>query len=335
MLEAMPIQNDGVRDYIYDIPTLDDPTRPNVGPEDPDDTGYTGIDVGDPWGGNDGLNQAMLVPGGPVQIFSPGYRNTYDLVVTQDGKVFVTDNGANGGWGGFPENEGLKDGSGNSLVTNNYLPGEPGSTSSSGGEQVDNVDHLTMVTDNIQTYTFGSFYGGHPTPVRANPTGAGLFTNPEKNIYNPSTSVFRTLIYDPDGSRGAGYTTDASIALPANWPPVPPAMANPDEGDWRGPTVPNPDGPDDVLVTTWGNNTNGIDEYTSTVFAGSESMVGNLIAGRNQGRLWRVQLNPDGSLLDLSEFASNLGGNALGITCNGRLRPFPGYHLGSNLQQHD
>ncbi|WP_420593136.1 malectin domain-containing carbohydrate-binding protein [Robiginitalea biformata] len=324
MLEAMPIQNDGVRDYIYDIPTLDDPTRPNVGPEDPDDTGYTGIDVGDPWGGNDGLNQAMLVPGGPVQIFSPGYRNTYDLVVTQDGKVFVTDNGANGGWGGFPENEGLKDGSGNSLVTNNYLPGEPGSTSSSGGEQVDNVDHLTMVTDNIQTYTFGSFYGGHPTPVRANPTGAGLFTNPEKNIYNPSTSVFRTLIYDPDGSRGAGYTTDASIALPANWPPVPPAMANPDEGDWRGPTVPNPDGPDDVLVTTWGNNTNGIDEYTSTVFAGSESMVGNLIAGRNQGRLWRVQLNPDGSLLDLSEFASNLGGNALGITCNGDSDPFPG-----------
>lgn len=325
MLETMPILNDGVRDYIYDIPTLDDPTRPNAnGITDPDNPGYNGIDVGDPWGGNDGLNQAMLVQGGPVQIFSPGYRNTYDLVVTQDGKVFITDNGANGGWGGLPENEGLTDASGNSLVTNNYDPSEPGSSSPTGGEQVDNVDHLVMATNDIQNYTFGSFYGGHPTPVRANPVGAGLFTNPEVNSYNPATSVFRTQIYDPDGST-PGSTTDPNIALPANWPPVPPALANPVEGDWRGPTVPNPDGPDDVLVTIWGNNTNGIDEYTSTIFAGSESMVGDLIAGKNGGVLRRVELNPDGSLEQLtSTFASNLGGNALGITCNNDSDPFPG-----------
>ncbi|SFR48966.1 Galactose oxidase, central domain [Robiginitalea myxolifaciens] len=330
MLEGMSILNDGVRDYIYDIPTLDDPTRPNVnGITDPDVAGYNGIDVGDPWGGNDGLNQAMIVLGGPVQIYSPGYRNTYDLVITEDGKLFVTDNGANGGWGGLPENEGLKDGMGNSLVTNNYLPGEPGSSSATGGEQVDNQDHLTMATDNIQTYVPGSFYGGHPTPVRANPTGAGLFTNPEENSYNPATAVFRTLIYDPDGTRGgvaAGYTNDPSIGLPANWPPVPPSLANPDEGDWRGPTVNNPDGPNDVLVTTWQNNSNGIDEYTSTIFTGTESMQGDLIAGRNGGgNLHRVQLNPDGSLQNLSQnFISGLGGNALGITCNSDSDPFPG-----------
>lgn len=331
MLEAMPILNDG-REYIYDIPTLDDPTRANVGPTDPDAAGYTGIDVGDPWGGNDGLNQAMVVIGGPVQIFSPGYRNTYDLTVTQNGKVYVTDNGANGGWGGLPENEGELDAFGNSLVTNNYPgPSEPGSSSPVGGEQVNNQDHLTLVTTDIQNYAFGSFYGGHPTPIRANTggvpgnlSGAGLYTNPSVN--STTGAIFRTLIYDPDGSRGAGYTTDPNLGLPANWPPVPPSLADPREGDWRGPGINNPDGDNDVIVTNWQNNTNGIDEYTSTVFTGSESMVGNLIAGKNGGSLHRVQVDPvTGGLQTLSQnWISGLGGNALGITCNSDTDPFPG-----------
>src|SRR5690606_18748545 len=74
MIESMPIKVDvHGRKYIYDMPTLDDPTRPNVnGITDPDDPGYDGIDINDPFGGNDGLNQAKIVPGGPVQIFSPG-----------------------------------------------------------------------------------------------------------------------------------------------------------------------------------------------------------------------------------------------------------------------
>lgn len=318
-LEAMPVQTDATsgRKYIYDLPTLDDPTRSNVnGITDPDSPNYTGVDVGDPWGGNDGLNQAMIVAGGPVQIFSAGYRNSYDLAVTADGKVFVTDNGANGGWGGLPVNEG-NDGT----VTNDYVSSEPGSSSSIGGEQVNNADHLTMVTANIQNYTFGSFYGGHPAPIRANPAGAGLFTNPTANAN--SNSVFRTLIYDPDGSRGAGYTTNPNIALPANWPPVPLAQADPREGDWRGPGISNPDGDDDVLVTTWGTNTNGIDEYTASNFGGA--MQGDLIAGKNGGVLRRVQLNSDGSLLQLTNsFISNLSGNALGVTCNSDNDPFPG-----------
>lgn len=318
-LEAMAVQTDASsgRQYLYDLPTLDDPSRPNAnGIIDPDAPGYTGEDVGDPWGGNDGLNQAMIVAGGPVQIFSAGYRNSYDLVVTQDGKVYCTDNGANGGWGGLPANEG-NDGT----VTNDYLPSEPGSTSPVGGEQVNNADHLTLITDNIQNYTFGTFYGGHPAPVRANPEGAGLFTNPTENAN--TNSVFRTLIYDPDGSRGAGYTTDPSIALPANWPPVPLSLADPREGDWRGPGEDNPDGDDDILVTTWGTNTNGIDEYTASNFGGA--MQGDLIAGKNGGVLRRVELDATGNLEKLTpSFISNLGGNALGITCNSDSDPFPG-----------
>lgn len=317
MLETMMVQNDGTREYIYDIPTLDDPTRDNAnGITDPDDGNYNGIDLNDPWGGNDGLNQAMVVDDGPVQIFSPGYRNSFDLTVTQNGKVYATDNGANGGWGGLPVNEGI-----DGTVTNAYDSNEPGSSSSVGGEQVNNADHLTLITNDIQSYDFGSFYGGHPTPVRANPAGAGLFTNPTVNAV--SGEVFRTLIYDPDGST-SGSTTDASIALPANWPPVPVALGEPRQGDWRGPGINNPDGPNDVLIVTWGTNTNGIDEYTASNFGGA--MQGDLIAGKNGGALRRVQVDAvDGSLVQLTNtFASNLGGNSLGVTCNGDADPFPG-----------
>lgn len=318
MLNTMPILNDGTTDYIYDCPTVDDPTRANVnGITDPDTPGYDGIDVGDPFGGNDGMNQAMLVAGGPVQIFSPGFRNAYDLVVTESGAVYATDNGANGGWGGLPENEGTPN------ITNNWISGEPGSSSDVNGEQVNNKDHLHIITNDIDTYTFGSFYAGHPTPIRANPAGAGLYTNPNGgNQSPPPGAVFRTQKYDPDGST-PGSTTDITVALPANWPPVPLAMANPVEADFRAPGGSNPDGPIDDLVTVWGTNTNGIDEYTATNFGGA--MQGNLIAGKNGGVLRRVELNADGSLANLTEdFITGFGGNALGITCNGDADPFPG-----------
>ncbi|WP_088340977.1 PKD domain-containing protein [Robiginitalea sediminis] len=315
MINSMSIQTDGNgRDYIYDLPTLDDPSRANVnGITDPDDPGYDGVDVNDPFGGNDGLNQAVVVPGGPVQILSPGYRNCYDLVVTQSGALYVTENGANQGWGGFPVGEGTAN------VTNEYDPAEPGSSSPTpDGEFINNLDHLELITTDLQSYAFNTFYGGHPNPVRANPNGAGLFTAPAPS--GTAGAVFRTLTYDPDGST-PGSTTDPNIALPANWPPVP--VANPVEGDWRGPGLNNPEGPNDAPVTTWGTNTNGIDEYTASNFGGA--MQGNLLAGVNSGVIRRVQLNPDGSLQTLTNaFFSGIGGNALGVTCNSDTDAFPG-----------
>ncbi|MCM4160834.1 hypothetical protein DHB64_13100 [Antarcticibacterium sp. W02-3] len=313
-LEAMPILNDNGRKYVYDLPTLDDPTRPNInGITDPEAPGYDGVDINDPFGGNDGLNQAIIVTGGPVQIFSPGYRNAYDLVVTEKGAVYVTDNGANGGWGGFPVNEG----GGN--ATNAYDPNEPGSsTATADGEKVNNKDHLSLITLDIQNYEFGSFYGGHPTPIRANPAGAGIYTNP--SVTGTEGAVFRTLIYHPS-KNSAGFTTDPNIGLPANWPPV--NVANPVEGDYRGPGDPNPDGPVDAFVTIWGTNTNGIDEYKASNFNGA--MKGDLIAGVNTGDLRRVELNEDGSLKQLTpSFASGIGGDALGVACNGDNDVFPG-----------
>ncbi|SKB34153.1 Por secretion system C-terminal sorting domain-containing protein [Salegentibacter holothuriorum] len=313
MINSLPIKTDNGRKYLYDLPTLDDPTRPNKnGITNPDISGYDGVDINDPFGGNDGLNQAKIVPGGPVQIFSPGFRNSYDLVLTEAGAVYITENGSNGGWGGFPVNEG----GGN--ATNDYDPNEPGSTVSSEGEKVNNEDHLQLITPNIQNYSLGSFYGGHPTPIRANPFGAGLYTNPSKN--GNTGAVFRTKKYHPTKNTGE-FTNDPNIGLPADWPPV--AVANPVEGDWRGPGIANPDGPVDDIITIWGTNTNGIDEYTASNFSGA--MKGNLIAGVNTGELRRVELKPDGSLSKLTpSFVSGLGGDALGVTCNSDSEIFPG-----------
>ncbi len=316
-INSMSIKTDvNGRDYIYDLPTLDDPTRANTnGISDPDDPGYNGIDINDPFGGNDGLNQAIVVPGGPVQILSPGYRNSYDLVVTEGGALYVTDNGANQNWGGLPFNEG--DGS----VTNQYDASEPGNDDTnptSDGEYVNNEDHLELVTNDLQSYSFGSFYGGHPNPIRANPDGAGLFTAPEQ--YGLNGAVFRTQIYDPDGST-PGSTTDPGQGLPANWPPV--SSANPVEGDWRGPGMNNPDGPNDNPITLWSTNTNGIDEYTASNFSGA--MQGDLVAGHHGGWLHRVELNSNGSLNNLtSSFLTGIGGNALGVSCNSDTDNFPG-----------
>ncbi|MEM6803299.1 MAG: hypothetical protein AAF696_17965, partial [Bacteroidota bacterium] len=313
-LNGMQVKTDpsSGRQYIYDIPTLDDPTRPNQnGITDPDAQGYNGLDQGDPFGGNDGLNQGMLVPGGPVQIFSPGYRNAYDLVITNDGKVYATDNGANGGWGGYPQNEG------GSNVNNNYRNGEPGSTGSDGNEAgVNNKDHLQLITTNINNYNFGSYYGGHPTPVRAN-TNAGLYTH---GNHSSGGAFFRTVPYDPSAGGTAG---DPSKALPANWPPVPASMIDVQNADFRNPGDNNPDGPNDNPVTTWQNNTNGIDEYTASNFGGA--MQGNLIAGKSGGSLHRVVLQGNGQLAQLEQNKfSTQGGNPLGVTCQGDNDVYPG-----------
>jgi len=174
----------------YILPTVDDPTRPNTGPG--------GTDQGDPYGGNEGLNQAKIVIGGPVQVHAPGYRNAYDLVLTKtqgkSGRLYTIDNGANEGWGGYPDQEGTAN------VTNNYVPGEPGF--------VNNKDNLHYVSGP----GFGPVYGGHPAPIRANPAGAGLY-----------------LRENDQGVFELNPTSD--------WPPVPVSLANPIEGDYLQPGV--------------------------------------------------------------------------------------------------
>ncbi len=63
-----------------------------------------------PSAGTMAANQARIVPGGPVQVYSPGYRNPYDLLIatvgSHAGKMYVTDNGYNAAQGGPPIGEG-------------------------------------------------------------------------------------------------------------------------------------------------------------------------------------------------------------------------------------
>jgi N-acetylneuraminic acid mutarotase/glucose/arabinose dehydrogenase len=86
---VLAVDLDAIGETTYELPTLDDPDRP--GNPDP----------GDPFGGNNGLNQARIVEGGPVSIYAPGYRNLYDIVLTETG-LYGFDNNPNLDWGGTP-----------------------------------------------------------------------------------------------------------------------------------------------------------------------------------------------------------------------------------------
>ncbi|MGH9284367.1 MAG: malectin domain-containing carbohydrate-binding protein, partial [Acidimicrobiales bacterium] len=116
----------------YDIPTLDDDSRPGL------------VDTNDPFGGNEGKNQARLVAGGPVQVHMAGFRNAYDLVLTASGRMYTIDNGGNAGWGSFALPEGPQ-----GACTNQV--NEAGTTDQ----------------DDLQLVIAGG-YGGHPNPTRAN-----------------------------------------------------------------------------------------------------------------------------------------------------------------------
>ncbi len=124
----------------YDIPTLDDPTRANSSGS---------VDVNDPFGGNDGLNQGKLLANGPVKVFSPGYRNPYDLlkatVGQHAGKWYTIDNGSNAGWGDQPAGEG---------------PGGTCTNAPVGQAETGSSDALHLFSN--------GYYGGHANPTRGN-----------------------------------------------------------------------------------------------------------------------------------------------------------------------
>ncbi|SHL05998.1 malectin domain-containing carbohydrate-binding protein [Rhodothermus profundi] len=300
-LEAMPIQGSGDNKYVYDLPTLDDPTRPNAnGIDDPSLPGYDGVDINDPFGGNDGLNQAKWDPTGPVQVYATGFRNAYDLVITSNGRMYAVDNGANGGWGGHPDGE--ADYPAETTVgqcTNKYLAGEPGSTGPGpgGDPKVNNLDNLHFIRELVPgdpnyVQPGERYYAGHPNPIRGNPLGAGLFKD--------------SVWYGPGDPR-----------LPVDWPPVPPALAYAAECDYRQPGVA------DGALTTFTSSTNGITEYTASNFGGA--LQGNLLLASFDGNLYRVELSADGKqVLTKEVLASGFGSIPLDVTALGDNAPFPG-----------
>ncbi|RYY64194.1 MAG: hypothetical protein EOO12_10310, partial [Chitinophagaceae bacterium] len=210
--------------------------------------------------------------------------------------------GANQGWGGYPAGEGTAN------VTNAYVAGEPGSTSATPTEgQVNNLDNFHYIGA-IDTYVPGSFYGGHPCPVRANPAGAGLYT------HNGTTGVFRTSTTGPN-------------PLPANWPPVPVSMADPRQGDFKMP------GTEDGAPLTFTSSTNGITEYTASNF--NNALKGCLLAAEYNGAIAVIKLTADGTgvtnardpitkLNQEPDFASNFGATPIDLVAQGDNDIFPG-----------
>ncbi|MDF2748928.1 MAG: nanM 1 [Gaiellaceae bacterium] len=113
-------------DAPYDLPTLDG-------------------DGGDPFGGEAGRNQAVLDPDGPVSLFATGFRNPYDLVRTEAGRLYVVDNGPAYYWGGPPSDAGGRC-STEPVEFGRYGP-----------------DFLYRAED--------GFYAGHPNPTREGECG--------------------------------------------------------------------------------------------------------------------------------------------------------------------
>ena len=302
MLEAMPVQGSGLTQYVYDLPTLDDPTRPNVnGIEDPNTPGYDGIDVGDPWGGNNGLNQAKVVEGGPVRLHTTGFRNPYDLVIMKspgaEGRMYSIDNGANAGWGGHPVGEGTYPGPNAGQCTNAYDPLEPGSTGP--GPNDDKVNNLNGLHYIREVDAGKRYYAGHPTPVRGNPEGAGLYT-----FFN-GVGVFRTSTTGPN-------------PLPADWPPVPTSEADPAECDFRN------SGEGDGSLVDYVPSTNGMAEYTASNFGGE--LQGTILSASFGGEIYLARLNAAGDQVTngIETLFSNFGLTPLDVIAQGDDDPFPG-----------
>ncbi len=192
MISGMTVQTAANgRKFVYDIPTLNDPLRGGS----PDNN--------DPFGGNDGFNSAKLPADGPISVYSPGYRNAYDVEVTEDGRVWTYDNGANNSWGGRPIGEAgdigntidlaqtlgyiatnLNNGEGNTNDPINLVNWNPSNK--------DNFHEVTRSDDlgdrvlsagqgGAQTFVHEGLtyvYGGHPNPTRAEGALAGLLFSP-------------------------------------------------------------------------------------------------------------------------------------------------------------
>jgi N-acetylneuraminic acid mutarotase len=171
----LKVDLNAIGNTTFDLPTLTDSNLPNL----------TG-----PFGGDFGRRQAKIVAGSPVQVYAPGFRTAYDVILTRSGRLYATDNGGNEGWGDVPV------GNGTNACTN--ATSEPGTT---------DLDTLHLITG-------PGYYGGHPNPTRGNManTFGGqspvLASDPQECTYLKPGSPSNPAITTFDGSSNgiAEYT---------------------------------------------------------------------------------------------------------------------------------
>ncbi len=166
----LEVDINGLGALPYDLPTLNDEDRPGA------------VDANDPFGGNNGKNQAILKATGPVKLYSPGYRNHYDLVMTESGRLYTFDNGGNAGWGGEPV-----------------------------GNCTNNLDSVGKTyKDALHFVNKRGYYGGHPNPTRGNKGNKFNASNPQSPVQiaaNPKECNFLIPgITDPAISSVSGST---------------------------------------------------------------------------------------------------------------------------------
>jgi len=319
--------------YVFDLPTLDDPTRTNDA--NGADLAESGVAGGDPFGGNDGLNQAIYDPSGTVEIYSSGFRNSYDLVVTKDGKLYTYDNGPNSGWGGLPVNangevivdlnsDGIPD---NGPATTQHDVASPGNTGASKPDQLHLID--TNVSDGLNTsyadgtiYNSGTFfsqglgyYGGHPNVTRAYGTSAGLYLYNEAG--QPLTIVNGELVVSTSGPVDLG-------PMIANWQDI---VGSDDQGNefidprqaiYLSPIQDDGNLPFDGSLHSVPSSTNGLTEYT---WSGDELQNALLTVSFN-GNLTALIRDSAGNIV--STQTRGIGGNPLDVTAQGDGEAFAG-----------
>ncbi|ELZ27370.1 ring canal kelch-like protein [Halogeometricum pallidum JCM 14848] len=262
-------------EFYYGIPTI----------QNDDDT--DGDDL--PFGGNDGINQAKIVENGPVQVYGPGFRNPYDLVLTESGQIYAADHGANGGWGGP-----AVDADGNLVATAENVTNHP------------NENASFEVQDALMKVDEGD-YAGHPNPFRANPTNADIYNETGAVIYN-ITSANSPVPESAINPEEADYISPTTPPEDVDDPGAPAGSAEAMITDQNG---------DAVTFAPTG----AIDEYTASNFAGT--MEGDLIQVELYGEVKRVQLNADGTTVtDVSTIFNTNG--PLGVAAQGDDEVFPG-----------
>jgi len=347
VLENYDVRTDGNgNQFILDLPTLDDPTRSNIdltslnilNPQDApnftlDDNGTgTNGELNPDWaGGNNGLNAAKIVDkvlisdGGqlqfvdnPLQIHSPGFRNPYDVEVTESGEVFTWDNGPNTGWGGqvIPFVDNTPGGSVNyvedwtqELATN--LFNESGSQT-----YWDQLHYLGDTSDQ-----FGP-YGGFTSPIRAAASVLEATFNPDGSYKpgagNPLLNTNGDVIFADEteaqaylnsimiiyAEQGDGNWVDISgtTGLPAdlydvvsgyNWQHPGSSISDPtdyydgvsiQDGTLFSPESQLFDDNVDGSLKTINASTNGLAEYTGTFFNGA--LDGAIVAASFNGNLY-------------------------------------------------
>ena len=268
LTDASGGQNGTSRQYVYDLPTLDDPTVDNV--DGGGGENASGMDENGPWGGKDGFNMAILPADAPMRIFADGLRNQYDIVLTQNGQIYTVDNGSNGSLGGNP-----LDANGN--PTDESGAGEATNTPHNGGSG--DPEPLFLLED-------GGYYG-HPTPARSN-------QDLPWTVYNNDG--------DPDGSLSPNHVASLADLVPDPVNIAHGFIIDPSKFTSDSPRLAESgirierDSSDSNAIVTLGSSSNGLVEYTSNVFDGA--LQGSLVVTQFNGNVTLLNLSDDGTSIE-------------------------------------